>query len=747
LAIPPLLGVLHSISAFAQAQPAGVAETPAASTREGLEEVVVSATKRDALVTDVPIPIQVFGSEQMEQLGIDDFAGFAQYTPGLSFTKRGAGQTHVVIRGLSTGNVANAEPQNRSLVGIYLDDVPTQLNGFNFDPDLFDVRRIEVLKGPQGTLFGDSAMAGAIRYVTTPPNLQQRSARLNVIGSNTSSGANSYNVRAVGNLPLMDEKLGLRMVGWHRKDGGWIDSVRTGQSDINEEKISGARIGALFQPQENFSARVMLLGQRTRSGGRPESEDVAGELAQDRVPEEFEDDALMANLTLAWNLPSAMLTSVTGYLDRDLLNVGRTYDRTIRRAFGLELPGAKIVDPWKQKYLTQEVRVSSSGDRRVDYTAGVFFARQVINYPTFASAEGLDQGLVDIGEVPSLAALYAMGCAPPDTADHTFCGSLDTTQTQGAVFGDVTVHLTDRFDLLAGARYFDWKQKFTEDYGGILNGGPTFKEQTIKESGINPRFGMSYRFGSNNLLFVNAAKGFRLGGVNDPLPDLCDQDLSDAGIGRADTFQQDSLWTYEAGIKLITPNRRVAFNGSVFQTNWSDVQTARHLDTCGYIITQNAGKVISRGLEFDTTMAMTDALRLVFLGSYTDAKLDEDSLNLGASKGDRVPFVPKWKTSAIIAYDFPVNTVWKGFASTGVSAQGNSFSTFSRVGSSSLEIPGATMYTFRVGAQSARYQLALFVDNATNERAVYNARRPSGITTLTYARPRTIGLELDVSFE
>lgn len=711
-----------------------------------LEEVIVSATKRPSSITDVPMAIQVFGQEALQKLGIEDFSDYAQYVPGVSFTKRGAGQTHVVMRGLSTGNVASSQPQNRALVGIYFDDVPTQLNGFNFDPDLFDMARVEVLKGPQGTLFGDSAMAGAIRYVTAPPDLAQSSMRISMSGSTTEQGGDNYSVRAAGNMPVIEDTFGLRAVAWHRDEAGWIDSTRGGRSDINSEQISGGRLSALYRPTEDLSVQAMALVQRSRLGARPEAELGAGNLTQDRDPEPFEDDAFMASLTVDYRLSSANLTSVTGWLDRDLINVYSTMERGFLGFFGVRFANTRLLEPWQQRSLTQELRLSSRGEQRIDYTVGVFLARFNVNFDSFGSAAGFEEFLIGAGIVPSRQGYDALGCPAQTLPDHWFCGPLDTRQKQAAAFGDVTVHVTDRLDLLMGARYFDWQQEFLQNYGGFFNGGPTLKQQSVSESGVNPRFGVTYAFAPDSEAFVSAAKGFRLGGVNDPLPVLCDQEVAEAGLRGVDRFDKDSLWSYEAGFKWSLANRRVLLNASAFYTSWDDVQTTRTL-SCGYAIVQNAGKVISQGLEVDTTTALARGLRISLSGSYTDATLDEDSPNLGAVKGDRVPFVPEWKLAAFIMYEQPFGADWKGFADVGVSTQGSSFTTFSPAARNRQELPSATIGTLRIGAETQRYRVALFADNLWDERAVYDAGIQTGVRYVTYARPRTIGVELGMYFD
>lgn len=360
------------------------AETQSTS-GSSLGEIVVTATKREEALINVPIAIQVYGAETLEQLGIDDFEGYARYAPGVSFTKRGAGQTHVVVRGLSTGNVANNQPQNRALVGIYLDDVPIQLNGYNFDPDLFDIERVEVLKGPQGTLFGDSAMAGAIRYVTVRPDLTEWSARIKLSTSTTEKGGENYGVRGMVNLPL-SEHLGLRASGYYRDESGWIDNVRLGEEDINSEEIYGGRLSALYEPSEILSIQATVGSQRSRLGGRAQADGPTEPTGfeQDRDRERTYEEALLANLTVTADLPAGTLTSVTGYINRDFNSYEALFiDRLFVLFFGENLPNNTLYYPWKQDFRTQEFRFNSTIGERAEYTVGAFLARQQINYPTY----------------------------------------------------------------------------------------------------------------------------------------------------------------------------------------------------------------------------------------------------------------------------------------------------------------------------------------------------------------------------
>jgi len=717
-----------------------------------LGEVVVTAAKKEQALIDVPIAIQVYDSKVLEDLGANDFEDYARYAPGVSFTKGRSGQSNVTIRGLTTGNVTNSQPQNRSLVGIYLDDAPIQLTAFNYDPDLFDIARVEVLKGPQGTLFGDSAMAGAIRYVSEKPNLTEVQSRVRVTGSNTEDGGDNYAVRGMLNVPV-SENVGLRGSFYYRDESGWLDNVRLNKDDINWEEIYGGRLSALYEPTEAFSIQATFSMQRSNSGGLPEADILTGKFLQDREREEGYEDALLGNLTITADLGGGTFTSVTGYIDRDYdFYVASAMERFMYLVFGEHLENTRLYYPWKQTYVTQEFRFNASVGERFEYTVGAFYANQQINYPTYGDSKaygdgpGFDQYLVDQGIFGSVQEVQdVLGCEPNESV---FCGSLNTEQKQIALFADATVHITPRLEAQFGLRAVDWEQFFNENYAGFFNGGPSHHHDTINEDTINPRFSVSYEISENAHTFLSAGKGFRFGGVNDPLPPTCDAELAALGIESPEQFDSDSLWSYELGAKTRLADNRIALNGSVFYTDWEDVQTTRFL-TCGFRIIENAGKMISQGVEFDSTFLVTDAFEITVAASYTDATLDEPSPNLGADKGDAAPYVPTWKGSLFTTYNFPFGDTWNGFVNAGVVAQDESFTTFSPDAVGRQKIPGTTIVNLNFGAEHDKWRWSIFADNLTDETVVYGAtvNPAAGLAPeqvlRTYGRPRTIGVEFE----
>ena len=776
------LTVAIAVFALAFANPSSAQETGPSSEDSRptvLEEIIVTAQKTERALHDVPIAIQVYTGDTLEKLSAADFEDFARYTPGLSFTKVRTGQSHIVMRGLTTGNVTNSQPQNRSLVGIYLDDAPIQMTGFNYDPDLFDVERVEVLKGPQGTVFGDSAMAGAIRYVMSKPDVTAFDAAIQLSGSSTKDGGGSYDIKGMFNWPISD-KLALRGSAFYIDEGGWIDNFRLDEKDINFEEIYGGRLSALYVPNDVLSVQATVSTKRVDFGGRGVTDEgrapynlvpsgyyfvlgptTAADLpfpAQDREREEAYEEANLANLTVIANLPLGTVTSVTGYIDRDFDFYTSFFDYYMWAIFGEYLPGTRLYYPWKQVYLTQELRFNGSSSDRFEYTVGAYYAHQKSDYVTYGDGDlygerpGFDTFLVDYGYAGSIQEVQDLypGCLPDQSS---FCGYLDTTQDQTALFADATYGITSNLDLQLGVRWANWKQYYHEDYDGWFNGGPSLKMRTIKEDTVNPRFGLTYSLSDDTNLFVNAGKGFRFGGTNGPLPPVCDEEVEELaarGVTNADRFMSDSLWTYEVGTKLRLAEGRLQLNGSVFYTDWDTIQTTRNL-SCGWRIIQNAGRVISQGAEFDATFQISDGLAITVAGSYTDATTSDDIPNLDAKAGDRSPYIPTWNASAFAFYDFDVVNGWNGFVNAGIGAYGDSYTTYSTTASNRQTIPGATIANLVVGVERENWRISAFVNNLTDATIIYDASNPGGYgsnpllgprTSRTIGRPRTIGLEM-----
>ena len=718
-----------------------------------LEEIIVTAAKRgDQNLQSVPVTITAFSSESLQQRALNNIEDISLYTAGMDLQKQAPGRTTVIIRGVSLGFVTSSEPQNRSTTGIYLNDVAFDQNGQNPDPDLFDLERVEVLKGPQGSLFGSSAMAGAVRYVTKRPEVNAFSSRFVGDYSNTTDGGNSNAIRGVVNIPIVDDTFAARLMAYQVDNGGWIDNIVTGNSDINTDKSTGARLSLYLQPTESFAADWMIqiqdmavghnptatVGDHGVYGTGPENRDLFQTLSL--MEGTWDDEILLSTLELNWDLNWGTLTSVTGYVDREFQrSVPSTMYEIGFNFFGLQLQNPFFVDPWFSKKFSQELRVSTSLSEAIDLTAGVYYSDGEVQYGTYAGGDSWDDFVANVIGIPAAA----LGCVP-EFPDHAFCGFQNNTEKQLAFFGEFDIYLSDRLTLTAGGRWFDYDQHFYEPYAGFFNSGPTVGDRRFSEDGFNPKVSIGYQASEDMLWFASAAKGFRMGGVDDPLPALCDADL--AGVGLTDytgVYDSDSLWTTEAGVKNTLNSGRMTLNGSVFYTEWDDIQTGEFLPTCGFRITQNAGQQEVTGIEFATTFAVTDGLQIQINGNYTNSELSTDAPAVGGSKGDRAPFIPEYTFNGIVDYQRELSGDLQGFFLLSASYKADSYNTYDR----DFLIPSQVVGNVRLGVRTDRYSATLYVNNFSDENIIHNANTgSSGETNWRVGRPRTFGLQLMLDF-
>ena len=781
-----------------------------------LEEITVTANKLEENLQSVSTTVTALTAERLQRLGQDDFEDFAQFVPGFDYQKQGVAQSQYVIRGASAGRVVPAQPQNRSLVGLYLNDLPMDLNGLNPDLDLYDTR-VEVLKGPQGSLFGDSAMAGAVRYITNPadPTALQGSALANI--STIDNGGVSYNVKGMVNIPIIEDDLALRAVAIYRDNAGWVDNVLLGTENANTEQTEAFRVSLRGMPTNDFTYDLMVLYQNTDAGTPPYDtsgpridrlyaalpslplelaalgiapnfgpalDGIGGDFTFSRqVDESIKDEVGAFVGTLSHAFDWGEITSVTGYMERTVNNVlSELVERWNDRMTGLTNPGVStrgniiprsgsekpvLLHDWDAERFTQEIRLSSDLDGLFNATLGVYYSSQKIVFDNNAIAPGLDAriraGRVNpFGFVPGSAttpqarqaAIDALGCA--DLIDHTFCGPEINKVEQIALFGEVYVQLSEQLKLTIGGRYYDYTQNYEQDFAGLLNFGRFADKVRDNQSGFNPKFGLSFQANEDLLLYANLAKGFRLGGVSNVLPSFCNADLAALGFSREDvkTFDPDTLWSYELGVKSSHLDGRMTLNGATYYTKWDDIQTTVNLG-CGYIPVTNANAIVSQGLELESQFALSDGLIVFASLAYNDTALDGDAPLLSAADGARGPYAPGFKGVSGLDYSRPVADGVVIEANLTVKYSSEAFDSFSRDNELFEQFVGNLRLAALIQDQ---YRITLFVDNFTNEYIASAARsrftragRPEerflwGRDTYYVGQPRTFGLEFSADF-
>lgn len=714
-----------------------------------LEEIVVTASKRGAVdLQSTPITVTAYTGSKLEALGFDDFEDYASFTPGLDFQKVGPSRSQIIVRGVTLGRVSQAEPQNRSVVGLYLDDIPIAQNGYNVDPDLYDLERVEIIKGPQGSLFGDSAMAGAIRYVTRTPSLTETDARFLTDVSGTEDGGSNYSIKGAAGIPIIAGTLALRGSMYYRNNSGWVDNIVNGNNNINEEETLGGRATLYWQATSAITAKLSMLLQSMDGGGPPREETGVGRPPQGSLDwahpqdDSIEDDMFLTSLTVNWDLGWADLTNVASFQERELENLQRGFVHdTFLFFFGTVLPDNTLRDPWFFNRLTEEFRIATRTGGRFDATLGLYYSDAETDYGTFGSGTGFDQFAIDFFGFPNLAAVDALGCSS-SYPDHYFCGSQVNDEQQLAFFGEVYWNITDQLQFTAGGRWFDYDQRFNENYGGFFNGEPTSGIVDISESDFNPKFALQYKVNDDVLLYGSAAKGFRLGGVNDPLPGFCDAELAALGLTAARAYDSDSLWSYEGGAKTTLMDGRLILNGSGYYTKWKDIQTRILLPLCGFLVTQNASAQEIYGGEVELGYQVAENFTVNFGAAYTDSALDGDAPAVRGFDGDRAPYIPRWKLAAFFDYSFTLPANLDGFATFSIRHTTQSYNTYDKL----IKIPEQTVGNLRFGAHKDRYTLSLFADNIWDERIVTDADASLHGFDRSIGQPRTIGAELGVEF-
>ena len=736
---------LAVIAAFAQL-PVAIAADPTATNSNSLEEIVVTATKRYEREQDVPASISVLGAAQLQELHMSSLQDLASYAPGLVVNSGGSpGQTSIILRGLNS-------QANGALVATVIDESPVgssagwvREDGYQLDLLPYDIERVEVLRGPQGTLYGANAMGGVLKYVTVNPNLDEIKAQIGGDGfALKGAGEAGYAARGMFNAPLIAGQLALRVSVYDRKAPGYIDDPLRGVDNENGLTQRGGRVALLWQANDNFSIKLQDLYQQNDSKGN-------GSVLANRVgntapytvgpwlgdltynhllPEPFVENMNFASASISWNVGFAELTSATSYSDKRIKQMTDASNN-----IGYLLP---LVDPATPpttstlvrfdlglaiKRFTQELRLASPLGQRFEWLIGGFFTNErAQNHQT------LDALNNDFTPIASLTPFLQY--------------SAPTTYKESAVFGDLTVHFTQAFDVTGGVRRSKNSQTNEQISGGLLLGPPanTFADagETVYTYAISPR----YHLTPDTMVYLRAATGYRPGGPNDVFP-LYPQIPSQTTA--------DRIINYEAGIKSSFLERKANVELAAFKIHWTDLQSSAVTPdgAVGYSI--NAGTAISEGIEASAAYALSDHWRFGVNAAFTDAYIDQPVASVGTVEGARLPTAPKWTASTTVDYRFTDVMGWTPRLYAGARYTGSEFTEVSNL-SGAGEIPGYTLFDLNASVSNARYDVSLYGKNLSDRRAYSSAktqtdfRDNSSFFFGTIIAPRTIGLSIDVKF-
>ena len=694
-----------------------------------LEEIVVTAQKFEQKLSETPLSVTAISARNLEALGATQLRDFANTVPSLTFTTSGVGSTQVNLRGITTGN--NISPT----VGIYVDEVPYGSSTpfasgaqLALDVGLFDVSRIEILRGPQGTLYGASTMGGLLKYVSIAPDLNAFGATARAGLASTAGGGVGYDAALAVNAPLADDKAALRVSGFYTHDSGYVDNLASGRDDVNEADVYGGRADLLLKPTDKLTLRLAAFAQDIdRDGtasadfGLASGKPIDDDLDQRRLrAEPFGQEFRLVSGTLTYDFDVAELAAISSYqtVDSNAITDVSAFFGPALAANGIVLGSIDVLKVNETDKFTQEVRLGATGGL-FDWSIGAFYTHEKSNQFQRLNASTPDGAVfpVDLLTV-----------------------RLPSTYEEYAGFGTLTWHLTPKLDLSGGLRYAHNSQDFEQ-----IGSGPlvfSVPKRGVSDSVQTYLATLRYRASDNFMPYVRYATGYRPGGPNVVLSDLSGQPLA------SPTFDADKLRSYEGGIKASTDDRRFTLDAAVYFIKWDDLQINAVRNGLGVV--DNAAAAESKGAELTLTLAATPQLTLVGAFGYTDAELSEDAPDLGGAKGDRLPDTPELTGSLSGDYALQVGGRDAFFGTTVRHVTDRVVSYDASASVPQYDLPEYTTVDLRTGLQLGAARVQLYVKNVFDERGELSATTAfsalGGPVWVSLVQPRTIGVSLISQF-
>lgn len=667
-----LAAAAFATPAFAQG---GATQTGAADTVEDEGEIVVTANKREQTLLEVPFSVNAQTQQDIERSGAGNIEDLSRNVAGLTVQNLGPGQSQVSVRGVSAGQIVRDQPGVKEQVGVYLDESVISLSLFTPDLDLFDLNRVETLRGPQGTLFGSGSVGGTIRYITNQPVVGRTEGaiegNLNLVDGEDLGG----HLKGAVNVPL-GETVAARAVAYFTRYGGFVDNLGPAgdRTNVNSGTRAGGRLAILFQPTPDISITPRVVYQQVRADGFNREEVFnlfANPFTTSRpkvtfkerqqyllLPEKFADDTLIADLTGSFGLGPVTLTSVTSYIDRSILASRDASALTGSVSVDLGFPASSVTlpsnlrDTTDLKQWTQELRLGSNGPGPLNWVFGVFYSDIDRFYRQRLPTPGYD-AVTDARLGAGTSAAVANGFP----ANSPYNSDLPYKIKQKAVFGEATYDF-GRFELTAGGRYYDFKERRSFKSGGLFSNDDN-RSDTTKSDGFTPRVIASFEVNDRWRINAQAAKGFRLGGVNDPLNIPLCTPADKAIFGGFQSYNDETLWNYELGVK--GGDHGITFNAAGFYTDISDLQVTLDAGSCSSRIVFNVPKAHTVGVEWELSARPAPGLDLSVSGSLIDAKFDSTvttgtgAVIGGIRSGNRLPTVPKFQMAVSATYATPID--------------------------------------------------------------------------------------------
>lgn len=781
------LGGATPLAAQLAPQPA---ETTAQRSAEAAD-IVITATRKSEVLSKVPISVSAFTNQKLEVLGIKSFAEVAKFTPGVVFNED---RKDISIRGISS-------QAGTGTTGIYIDDTPIQvralgLNANNTLPAVFDLERVEVLRGPQGTLFGAGSEGGTVRYITPQPGLDKYSGYARAELSGTEKGSPNYEAGVAIGGPIVQDKLGFRISGWYRRDGGYINrvdyqSLATTQKDANYTDTYVVRAAMTWAPTSSLSFTPAVVYQNRQQNNHDDywlgiSDPSKGRyLSGTPDIQADKDEFYLPSLKIEWTGDKVKLISNTSYYSRKEVvggYSGTLYNLSLFQQLldaqinfngdpnpdqpeaslplltstGINLPQmpgyvASVFITNKQQNFTQEVRLQSTDpNARLQWVLGGFFS---------SNRQTSIEEIYD----PMLPALSPLLFGQPlDVFSQDSDGNLNPLLPNGdsyindtvgkdrqiAVFADATYALTDQLKVSVGLRYAFTKFSFTNFADGPQNIGFSSGTGSKSEHPFTPKFNISYQATPSDLFYATVSKGYRIGGANPPFPQsACQADLDALQITNVPaTYDSDTVWNYEIGAKNKLFDRRVTLSTSIYYLKWKNIQQANYLTSCGFQYTGNLGEVTSKGFDIQVAAAVTDQLSLDLSVGYTEARYSKTTLTGGpgspalTTKGDTIPGTRPWTVNLGAEYDFQIGRLPAFLRADYEFASRNPWLTPIQDSANAtsdpalVNDPATHLVSLRAGVTFDKLQAQAFVNNLLNTHPVLNLNHQDQFTELFEAQ-------------
>jgi iron complex outermembrane recepter protein len=744
----------------AQAQEPGAGASDVTTAAANEEEVIyVTAQRRTQRLIDVPQSVSAVGEETLERQQARSFLDYAALVPGLGIDQSTPGEARITLRGINTGSVG-------STAAVYFDETPFGSSSalgnaavLASDFDTFDMARIEVVRGPQGTLYGSNALGGVLKFVTNAPNPSFFSGRLQAGLEAVESGGLGWNANAMLNQPL-GHSAAVRASGFYRENPGFIDRIGLPGEDVNDSRTYGGRVSLLVEPTAGLSVRLTAFAQNIEAGAgssfdadpqtfRPitvdpfTGTDLRGRLVRTEHYPVFNNvDYRLLNGTAHWDIGLGTLTSVTSFgklrQHQETDNTG-SLGGLVTFLYGSPTPLGIFLDAVvDQEKFTQEVRLASRPGGPLEWLVGGYYTDESVallqNFVIF------EQGALTIRD-PALL-------GQPSFAEIALLSSYEEI----AGFGNVTVHITPQWEASVGGRLSHNRQRADQSIEGafvLLTGGvpPQLSEGRSSESVFTWSLSSLYRLTPNASVYVRAAKGYRPGGPNVVPPG--------AGPNFPFQFDADTIVSYELGVHMQTPDRLLALDAAAFYQDWNDIQVFAQVQTdVGPVgVNANGEGARSWGLEASATLRPARGFNILANLAWTNAELTADTPAItGGRAGDRLPFVPELAGSLSVDYEFPIHgsaEAFLGATARIVGSQAGNFSPAYRTAfGAQPNIRGYEALDLRAGIQSVNWSITAFVRNVTDAQSPisvggFTAGLPISVAPL---RPLTFGVTVGTAF-